>query len=247
MQMPKISPLVGAMFFMGCAMQSAAFGGGNASDYFSDTKATKLANAAAAGDVSTVDALKKDGADVNAVGKDGMTPLLWAFSKGSKDGVSELLALGADPNHQTDSGDSLVSLASQLSDPAMLTMAMQHGGNANLKIAKGPYRSPLMQAIGPGRLSEVKALVDAGADVNYQDPISGNTPMIQAAQINQFDIVYYFLEHGADYRLKNRFGNTVTYFVENNNIDPANQLYAWRQKVIAYLAGKGVTVNPKIP
>jgi ankyrin repeat protein len=104
-----------------------------------------------------------------------------------------------------------------------------------------------MAAIGPSGLENVKTLVASGADLNYQDSISGNTPLIQAADLNQFDIVYYLLDRGADYKLKNKFGNTVVFDIEMNNIDPKSTGYAWRQKVIEFLRSKGVSVNPKTP
>lgn len=236
-----------AVLLLGCAMQSKAFGSSGPSKYFTDDLTLQVAEAAAQGDAQKIQALKNKGANIDATGKDGVTPLLWALSQGNKKGVETLLSLGADPNHQTEDGDSVMSLASEMTDPDFLKLAIKYKGNPNLALANGPPRSPLMAAIGPGGLDNVKTLLQAGANINYQDPVTGDTPLIQAADLNQFDIVYYLLEQGADYKLKNKFGNTIVYDVEMNNIDPTSQGYIWRQKVIEYLHSKGISVNPKVP
>ena len=220
----------------GCASQ--------ASKYFSDGTTLQVANAAANGNAAKVQALRDGGADINAQGKDGVTPLLWALAQGNKIGVQKLLELGANPNHQTDDGDSMMSLASQMRDSDFLKLALKYGGNPNLKMTHYPY-TPLMQAIGPENFENITLLVEAGADVNYQDPITGDTPVISAADLNQYDIVYYLIQQGADYRLKNKFGNTIVFAIEHNNIDPYSTGFKWRQKVIEFLESHGITVHPK--
>lgn len=236
-----------AVLLLGCAMQSKAFGSKGASKYFVDEQTLQVAEAAAEGDIEKIQTLKDKGANIDGIGKDGVTPLLWALSQGNKKGVEALLSLGADPNHQTEDGDSMMSLASQMTDHDFLRLAVKYKGNPNLTLANGPPRSPLMAAIGPGGLDNVKTLLQAGANINYQDPVTGDTPLMQAGDLNQFDIVYYLLEQGADYKLKNKFGNTIVYDIEMNNIDPKSQGYTWRQKVIEYLRSKNISVNPKIP
>lgn len=243
----KTSLLGSVLLLLGCAVQSQAFGGGSAANYFSNDVVLQVAKAAADGDTAKVKSLHDKGVDIDASGKDGVTPLLWALSQGNKAGVEELLILGADPNHQSDDGDSMMSLSVQMTDFDFLRLALKYHGNPNLHISKGPWRTPLMQAMGPSRLPIIKQLVEAGADVNYQDPVTGDTPAMGAADLNQFDAVYYLLEHGADYAIKNKSGNTIVFQIDNNNIDPQSPLYAWRQKVIEFLRSKGIPINPRIP
>jgi ankyrin repeat protein len=49
-------------------------------------------------DVGEIDRLVAAGADVNAKGKENMTPLLWAFPDDKPERFKKLLELGADPN-----------------------------------------------------------------------------------------------------------------------------------------------------
>ena len=53
--------------------------GWRAEDYFTDPKVIMLCRAIEANDLAEMERLVKAGADVNAQGKDKMTPLLWAF------------------------------------------------------------------------------------------------------------------------------------------------------------------------
>jgi ankyrin repeat protein len=53
--------------------------GWKAEDYFTDPKVIALCHAIEANDLKEIDRKIAAGADVNAKGTDGMTPLLWAF------------------------------------------------------------------------------------------------------------------------------------------------------------------------
>ena len=74
-----------------------------AEDYFQDPKVISLCKAIEADDVKEMEWLIASGSDANAVGKDGMTPLLWAFPDGKIERFQCLLNKGADPNKVFDS------------------------------------------------------------------------------------------------------------------------------------------------
>jgi ankyrin repeat protein len=61
-------------------------------------------------------------------------------------------------------------------------------------------------AAGHGNLPAVKYLVEKGADLNYQHPISKNTALQLAALSNYPEIVKYLISKGADPDLKLRAG-----------------------------------------
>lgn len=64
--------------------------------------------------------------------------------------------------------------------------------------------SALQIAANAGRLDVVKLMVDKGADLNYQHPISKNTALHMAAFSNYSDIVKYLSAKGADINIKMR-------------------------------------------
>src|SRR5579885_1313166 len=70
----------------------------NAKEFFKTSQEQSFAVAAADGRTEDLERLVAHGANVNARGLDGMTPLYWAMEHESKDGVSWLLNHGADPN-----------------------------------------------------------------------------------------------------------------------------------------------------
>lgn len=217
-------------------------------DFYKDNKGViGLADAAARGDVSRIDDFFASGEDINYIGRDGMTPLLWALMAKNKDGVRRLLELGASPDVLIKSGDSVVSLASAMADPDFLMLVLSHGGNPNiLNLQDEENPTPLLVAINNFNSVNVKALIKAGADLNYC-AAGGDTPVMAAAALNQWEVVYYLLEAGADYKITDRWGYTVTYFIESNGIVAPSELYNWRQKVVDFLKDKGVSVNPAPP
>ncbi len=64
--------------------------------------------------------------------------------------------------------------------------------------------SALQIAATKGQLAVVKLLVDKGADLNYQHPISKNTAFHMAAFGSYADVVKYLAEKGADINIKMR-------------------------------------------
>jgi ankyrin repeat protein len=64
--------------------------------------------------------------------------------------------------------------------------------------------SALQIAANKGQLEVVKVLIDKGADINYQHPISKNTALHLAALNNYPEVVTYLISKGADANIKLR-------------------------------------------
>jgi uncharacterized protein len=77
--------------------------GWDAELYFDDSAVVKLCKAIEKNDLKKMKSLIDSGANVNAVGKDGMTPLLWAFPNVQLERFKLLLENGADPSVVTES------------------------------------------------------------------------------------------------------------------------------------------------
>jgi ankyrin repeat protein len=87
--------------------------------------------------------------------------------------------------------------------------------------------TPLHYAVKAINEKKVKALVDAGADINAQDKL-GKTPLHYAAPIGRYTLVRFLIEHGSDPHLKDKAHKTpLVYAIEKNRV-----------KVIIYLSKK---------
>lgn len=185
-----------------------------ARDYFSGSLQIKLARAIEEESIPDIRALITQGADVNAVGKKGMSPVFWALVKQKYNSFEILLGNGADPNLVTEKKVekklypnrpdtkkiSLMELVATMDDPRYLRLALQYGGNPNTQ-AHGPMLkglTVLFSAIEKGNMENVNALIDAGADVNFVNTPGSNSPLGRARAYCRYDIVKQLIEKGAD-------------------------------------------------
>ena len=134
----------------------------------------------------------------------GISLLNWCMINDKKRSFKKLLELGADPNWQDTTGNTLPSVieAARLYTTFYLKLALQYRGNPNL-ISKNLHGSgrqtPLLYAIYPvGYMGNLKLLVDSGADVNLT-PDSLYSPLIETLAQNEMEMAKFLLDHGADY------------------------------------------------
>lgn len=219
-------------------------------DLFPDLAARALAKAAGKGDVSEVDRLVREGASVDVRGTKGATSLFYALRSSNIDGFKRLLELGADPNLVFEDS-SVIHLSVRHEDASYLRAVLDHEGDPNLSAGK-PSETPLFLTIGVGGTDKKLAremLLDAGADINAITgselvtgiPMGGKTPLMTAANLVRFDIVYEFLELGGDYRLKDDSGRTLSDRVKSyeGRFAPDSEQIEHFQKVQAWLSKRG--------
>jgi len=218
----------------------------NAYAVFADRKVAELAIAAAEGNTKTIDRLLAEGAKINATGQYGQTPLFWSLYAHNKTGFQHLLEHGADPNAHDQNGDGVMHLAAEDEDSDYLRLALAQKGDPNLRDTRGVFPTPIFRALQPLRSDNLKLLIASGADMNYRDA-SEQTPMMSAANANQYEKVYVLLVAGADYMKKNVWGNTIVRNIEHNGFDKSTDVGGWRDKVIDFLRQRGVEVHPRNP
>ncbi len=218
----------------------------SAEKYFTDSKLILLCDAAADGDTSQIARLLAKGANVNAKGRGGFTPALYAFLSQNKAGFSCLLDHGANPNTQlTESfdyplleGNSVMSFAAMHEDIWYLKQVLRHGGDPNL-VNSIRSHTPMLSSMYSRRLDNAKLLMASSANLNWQDR-DGDTPLMHAAIIAEIDLAYAMLEAGADPKIVDHNGHTILTFLRLIHV---NEVQAeWRQKVLRLLASRGMDV-----
>jgi ankyrin repeat protein len=232
---------MGMFLLASCQAAGEALSKMKASNLFSSSRETAMAEAAARGQTGKVKELLDLGVDVNVRGNDGVTPLMWALVQGSKPGFKYLLEHGANPNLQTTQGDSVMELSSIHEDPDYLALALKNKGDPNL-VNPETAKTPIFTAMTSLRAKNIQLLIEAKTNLNFQDR-TGATPMMRAAAVNRYDFVYAFLKAGADPAIENNWGNTIVHFVKDSTVSPKHELYQWRAKVIELLKEKGVKVD----
>jgi hypothetical protein len=217
------------------------FGGLSVREAFSDPQVATLVEAAQRGDEEQVDASIRAGAEVNAVGAQGVTPLIWVLATRNKGAVERLLQAGADPNYKGfgNANESAVSLAAGGNNPALLELLLKNRGDPNII---GPDNRPALHiAALHGRWENMRLLLKYGGDINIHTR-GGRTAGDVAAAMGKFDQVAYLLEQGLNYDLKG-----LAQSVEIRQVPRNSAQYQWKLKVIEMLKAQGVTFPTFVP
>lgn len=217
-----------------------------AGDYFENPMEVAFAEAIAKGNQEAMQKLLDEGVDVNAEGKEQMRFLFWALAKQSLDGFAFLLENGADSNIEINDGKRpfpLMEAAAIVEKSEFLRLLLVHGADPNHRVGYGERtRTVIYEAIINRAMKNVQLLVEAGADMNHQD-LSGSTPIMTAAGVKNFDMVWFLMERGADITIKNRWGNDLTWMVNeygDRGIKPSSKYYRYYLKVVTELKNRGL-------
>lgn len=169
-----------------------AVAGRSAQGAFHDDGVVSLLRAARSQDIKEAKRLVDGGVNINAVGKDGATPLIWMLGLEDLDAMKLLLELGADPNQFVVGGVSPpLKLAAGGGKLEALRLLLDHGADPNLVYGN---RTPLMMAIQGSHIDCAELLLQRGADINFA---SGSlTALTEAAIHVQYGDALWVLNHG---------------------------------------------------
>lgn len=157
-----------------------------------------VADAAMLGDVARVEALIRQGADLNAAQGDGMTALHWAAELGHGDLAQRLIAAGADPQVVTRMGDyTPLHIAARGGHAEIVETLLEGGADPAARTSPGGSTA-LHFAASTSSADAVRALLEAGADVNAREDGWGQTPLHFAASAGRLPTVDLLIEAGAD-------------------------------------------------
>ncbi|MGE0816327.1 MAG: ankyrin repeat domain-containing protein [Vicinamibacterales bacterium] len=160
---------------------------------------TPMMFAAAAGSAAAVRLLAGRGADVNAAdATNGQTPLMFAAAQGRVEAVRTLLALKADPDRAT-KVSRIIPMGERYKQRTAgkgTREITSEGGRSDITAMGG--LTALLFAAREGHDGVVRALVEAGADVNRVSGADELSPLTMAIVNGRLDIAAYLLDHGAN-------------------------------------------------
>jgi ankyrin repeat protein len=175
-----------------------------------------LAIAAVNGNAGVMKMLLDAGADPNAGLSTDETPTMTAARTGDVDALKMLLSHGAQINTRDSKGQTALMWAAARNNAAAVRILLEFGADWHVRTEKKPqqtrgrgsdmsvFLSPqptgftaFLFAVRAGSLDAVKALLDAGADVN--DALSdGETALVVAAANANWEVASLLLDRGAD-------------------------------------------------
>jgi len=180
-----------------------------------------VADAAMKGDVATVRALLKEGADVNAVQGDGVTGLHWAARQGAAELAGTLIVAGANVKATTRFGAiTPLHLAAERGSAAVIALLVKGGADVNARTSTGA--TALMFAAASGDTAAIAALIDAGAAIEAKERDREQTPLIFAAAANRVDAVKLLIARGANPNAMTRVIDLMALSANGENPDGRN-------------------------
>ena len=149
-----------------------------------------LLDAAEAGDhAAAMRLVVAKGTNVNALGADGTTAIMYAAANDDLELVRALIKAGANVKLSNQFGTSALTEASILGSAPIVDALLKAGADPNFKNKNN--EAPLQAAARSGKVEAAKLLVAAGADVNNKESWGGQTALMWAAAQSQAEMVKY--------------------------------------------------------
>ena len=154
-----------------------------------------LHDAARDGDLEKVRALIGEGAEIDASGEKGETPLILAILEGHADVAELLIAHGADVMARNERGLTPLHAAAYSGSAELARLLLDHGA-ALEDTANVSGATPLMLAAEENHVAVAELLIARGADLSIPDR-DGFTPLTQAWAKKRNEMVRLLKRHGA--------------------------------------------------
>jgi ankyrin repeat protein len=148
-------------------------------------------------------------ADVNARTDFGSTPLHLAVMNNHPDIAKLLIQSGAEINATDADGKTPLHIASAKNHMDFLKVLLLKG--ADLEIKDRESKTPLDLAVSNRNIEIIRVLVKKGAALNHQESLGrypGSTMLHRMIMDHYLEGVKFFLENGADIKIKDRNGKT---------------------------------------
>ncbi len=193
-------------------------------------------------DAGAVKEAIKNGANPNAVGLHGVTPIIVTAGNLKFNAMKALIESGANPNTYDKNGDNAVTLAATTykKDKRYLELLLENGGDPN---SKRPNGDPIITRFGNDHnLEALRWLVSKGADVNAT---SDGFPLVfDYATSIDWDTVWTLMELGANYHFTDPRFIWKEDFADTSETPPGSPLFEYKEKVWRKLCESGIEVPP---
>ena len=163
-----------------------------------------LADAAASGDIATLNALFAQGIAVDSALVDGSTALHSAVMQNQFDAVRLLLQEGAPASVANRYGVTPLYLAALNGNAAIAAELLTAGSDPNSLTPTG--ETILMIAARTGTPEVLTLLLDAGANLETREAEFAQTALMLAVRENNVDAITLLIERGADVNASTRIG-----------------------------------------
>ena len=155
-----------------------------------------LLDATERGDRTVALQLLAKGADPNAPGPDGTTPVMYAAAHDDVELVRELIKKGANVKATNQFGTSAITEAAIIGSAPIIDALLKAGADPNTKNPEG--ETPLMAVARSGKVEAAKLLLEARADINAKEEFGGQSALMWAAAQGQAEMVKLLASKGAD-------------------------------------------------
>jgi len=180
---------------------------------------TPLHHAARSSDPGVAALLRDAAGDIDAINRDGFTPLGIACAAGNWRLARFLLERGAKTELPNASPALLAAAGTEEDDIAGVQLLLKHKAKVDARDAR--HRSALHEAARSGHVEIVGLLLAAGADVQTRD-IDGRTPWLDAARGGHLEVLERLLPHRPEVALADHDGRDALMLASTaERADPA--------------------------
>ena len=166
---------------------------------------SELATAIQSGNAVAARNLIRDKADVNALERDGTTPLQWAVYAENPQIVEALIKAKVDVNAANREGITPLALAAETGNEKIVALLIKAGADVNKTLANG--ETPLMMAARTGDVATINVMIANDAQVDAAETLRGTTALMWAAANRNSPAVQALIKAGADLTINSKANN----------------------------------------